>query len=790
MNYVLSGFCLALISAVFWPQMPSSLLSQLIIAGALLLCALWHLKHRHPLKTLLCGVLGGILWMILYCHSVLSLREVDEYSSLRGHTTPLTVRGKIISLVGGDGDWISIEVAEARTQSFWKPPRLWRLGWDRQQLAAIDRHPLPQVGELWSFEVRPRAFPSVLNLGGFNQQRQLLAQHITARGNIQAATRLATVDAARAKLLQQLATTLQTFDNGDILLALTLGDRSLISEQRWQQLRQTGTGHLVAISGLHLSVVALWLYVSSRWLLLHFWPVQSRRNLLLAQLLALAGAAVYAWLAGFGIPVQRALLMLLALVLVNMSMRSVSAWERWLWALTCVLLLDPLAALSGGFWLSFLALALILLEWHRSEPQHNASWRQKLWRWCRQFWRVQWRLCLGLTLVQALLFGGVSLHSFWINLLLVPWFSVVVIPLSLLALLAWGILQWWLPTSAAKLFIWQLADWSLWPVDRLWQLSDHLPGSWLLLPWQLTLSLMFVLVGGVIWYWRPRRRFLWLPCLLLLPALFQTAQWQGWLPAKGWQLHVLDVGQGLAVLVQQGPQALLFDSGAAFPSGFSYAERVILPFLAAAGVRHLDYLVISHGDNDHAGGTSVILNAFPNSQLITDVGGLPASQGCRPKQWQWRALSLTVLGPEVAASGNDGSCVLLVADNQHRVLLPGDIELAGEVALLRQDKPINADILLAPHHGSKTSSSTDFIKAVSPMWVVFPAGLNNRWQFPRPEIRERYQLANAIPLVSGEQGQVSFHFDDSGITVDSYRQQIAPYWYNRLFGFGNVVNPE
>ncbi|MCD8476180.1 MAG: ComEC/Rec2 family competence protein [Shewanella fodinae] len=388
--------------------MPSSLLSQLIIAGALLLCALWHLKTSSPAQDAACGVLGGILWMILYCHSVLSLREVDEYSSLRGHTTPLTVRGKIISLVGGDGDWISIEVAEARTQGFWKPPRRWRLGWDRQQLAAIDKHPLPQVGELWSFEVRPRAFPSVLNQGGFNQQRQLLAQHITARGNIQAATRLATVDAGRAQLLQQLATTLQAFDNGDILLALTMGDRSLISEQRWQQLRQTGSGHLVAISGLHLSVVALWLYVSSRWLLLHFWPVQSRRNLLLAQLLALAGAAVYAWLAGFGIPVQRALLMLLALVLVNMSMRSVSVWERWLWALTCVLLLDPLAALSGGFWLSFLALALILLEWHRSEPQHNTSWRQKLWRWCRQFWRVQWRLCLGLTLVQALLFGGVS----------------------------------------------------------------------------------------------------------------------------------------------------------------------------------------------------------------------------------------------------------------------------------------------------------------------------------------------------------------------------------------------
>ncbi|MCL1075149.1 DNA internalization-related competence protein ComEC/Rec2 [Shewanella dokdonensis] len=770
--------------------MPSSPLSQLIIAGALLLCALWHRQHYHPIKILLCGAFAGILWMILYCHSVLSLREVDEYSSLRGHTTPLTVRGKIISLVSSNGDWINIEVAEARTPSDWKPARRWRLGWERQQLPSGDNLPLPQIGEYWQFDVRPRAFPSVLNQGGFNQQRHLLARHITAKGYVFAATKLTPANDGRALLLHGLTTTLQHVDNGDILLALTMGERQLISAQRWQQLRQTGTGHLVAISGLHLSVVALWLYVCCRWLLLRCWPTPGRRNLLLAQVLALGGAGVYAWLAGFGIPVQRALLMLLALVLVNMSMRSVSAWERWLWALTCVLLLDPLAALSGGFWLSFLALALILLEWHRSEPQHNASWRQKLWHWCRQFWRIQWRLCLGLTLVQALLFGGVSLHSFWINLLLVPWFSVVVIPLSLLALLVWSLLQWWWPTAALKLFIWQLADGSLWPAAQLWQLSDQLPGSWSLLPWSLTLSLMFVLVVWVIWYWRPRRLFLWLPCLLLLPALLQAAQWHGWLMAKGWQLHVLDVGQGLAVVVQQGPRALLFDTGASFPSGFSYAERVILPFLAAAGVRQLDYLVISHGDNDHAGGAAVMLAAFPNSQLLTDVAGLPASQGCRPRQWRWQTLNLTLLAPEIAEPGNNGSCVLLISDAQHRVLLPGDIELVGEVALLRQPIAFNADILLAPHHGSKTSSSPDFIRGVRPSWVVFPAGLSNRWQFPRMEVRARYQLVNATQLVSGEQGQISFTLDARGITVASYRQQIAPYWYNRLFGFGNAVNPE
>ncbi|MFQ6371426.1 DNA internalization-related competence protein ComEC/Rec2 [Shewanella sp. YIC-542] len=793
MNYILSGFCLALVSARVWPAMPSSLLSPLIIAGTLLLCALWQVpKHHYPIKALLCGALAGVLWMMVFCHVVLSLREVDEYSSLRGQTTPLTVRGKIISLVAPHGDWINLEVAESRTSSRWQPPRRWRLGWDVSAMAADNAEvgTLPQIGEVWLFEVRPRAFVSVLNQGGFNQQQYLLAQHVTAKGTVINAKRLAAAQDVRSRLLAQLMPLLQTLPNGDMLLALTMGERGLIGERRWQQLRQTGTGHLVAISGLHLSVVALWLYALARGLS-RCWPGQGRWGLLTAQLLALLGAGVYAWLAGFAIPVQRALLMLLALVLVSWSMRNVSAWERWLWAMALVLLMDPLAPLSGGFWLSFLALALILLEWQRPLPAEELSWRAATLRWCRQFWRVQWRLCLGLTLVQAMLFGGMTLHSFWINLLLVPWFSVVVIPLSLLALTLWRVLEAVPQVASMPMsWPWELADWALLPANWLWQLSDTLPGNWVLLPSMLTLSLGFGLLAGVIWLWRPRPWHVVIPLFLLLPALLQVVQWRAELPLKGWQLHVLDVGQGLAVVAQQGTRALLFDTGAAFPSGFSYAERVILPFLASAGVRHLDYLLISHGDNDHAGGFRVLHEAFPGTLLITDTPWLPASADCRPRQWRWQQLTLTLLGPAQPQAGNNGSCVLLLDDGVHRVLLPGDIELAGEVALLRQGVPLHAQILLAPHHGSKTSSSADFIGAVNPEWVVFPAGFANRWHFPKEEVRQRYQAVHARQLVSGEQGQISFMLDDRGIRVRTYRQQLAPYWYNRLFGFGYTRNPE
>ncbi|MDF0534279.1 DNA internalization-related competence protein ComEC/Rec2 [Shewanella sp. A32] len=769
--------------------MPSTPLSQLIIAGALLLCALWQWNYANNVKALMCGALAGILWMTVYCHSILSLQEVDEYSSLRGQTTPLTVRGKIISLVNRNGDWINIEVAESRKSNNGIAARHWRLGWDVKQLSPPATL-LPQIGEHWQFQVRPRAFPSVLNQGGFNQQRYLLAQHITVKGSVISAVREQTADDWRASLLTHLAPILNRFNNGDILLALVMGERVYIDEQRWRQLRQSGTGHLVAISGLHLSVVALWLYGLSRFAFTRLWPTTGRRNLLVAQLLALAAAAVYAWLAGFGIPVQRALLMLLALILVNLSMRAVSVWERWLWAMAVVLLLDPLAPLSGGFWLSFIALALILWEWQRPRLSSDESWQRRFFHWFRQFWRIQWRLCLGLTLVQALLFGGISLHSFWINLLLVPWFSLVAIPLALMALLFWGCFSVLNFPDNFALIPWHLADWALLPANVLWQLSDHLPGSWVLLPWSLTLSLLFLLAAVLVWYWRPFSTYLWLPLLLSLPAVLQLGQWSSVLHSKGWQVHVLDVGQGLAVVVQQGPHALLFDTGASFPSGYSYAEQVVLPFLAAQGVWQLDYLLVSHGDNDHAGGAQAIMQTFPATQLITDVKGLPAYTDCRPKQWHWHALTLTILGPATAAAGNDGSCVLRVSDGQHVVLLPGDIELPGEVALLRQAISLTADILLAPHHGSRTSSTADFVAAVRPTWVVYPAGLGNRWQFPKPEVQARYRKLNSYQLVTGEQGQLSFVINDQGIEVYPYRKRIFPYWYNRLFGFGNTGNPE
>ncbi len=735
------------------------------------------------------------MWVTAYCQLLLPNITASQQSVDRGNTTPLTVRAEIITLVSRNGDWISVDVQQLHKapNSLFKAK--WRLSWDLAKTPQVSSP--PQIGEIWQFELTPRAFSSILNQGGFNQQRYLISQHISARARVNEAQRLAPAHGIRAQLLAYLRQQLADVAQRDILLALAMGQRSEISSERWQQLRDSGTAHLVAISGLHLSVISLYLFAVVNWLLNRLAPSQSRRNLLLSYSAAIMGAVAYAWLAGFGIPVQRALLMLLVLVLSQWTMRFASAWERLLWALALVLLLDPLAPLSNGFWLSFFALALILLSWQNNTVSQPAASRwQQLRRWFTHLWRIQWRLCLGMSLLQGMLFGGITLHSFWINLLLVPWFSLVVIPVTMLAFVVSMLLSA-IDFSSLATQVWHLVGGLLWPAEQLWQQSALLPGAWLPIaaPVLLTAGVAFIaLVMGRSLLRGHQRWWLLLPCV---PLLWQLALLVEWVAPAKWQIHVVDVGQGLAVVVQQGEHGLLYDSGAKFDD-FSYAEQAILPLLNYQGIRQLDYFIVSHGDNDHAGGAQVILQQFPTTQVISDISSLPASDDCRPHQLRWRQLTLRILGPNQASAGNNGSCVVQVSDGAFTALLPGDIELAGEIMLTKQyaeqtvdGRPLlRSELLMAPHHGSTTSSTQDLLDAVKPQWAIFAAGTANRWGFPKATVLDKYHQRQIATLTTGETGQISIDIEQKHVKLRSYRQQMAPYWYNRLIAFGYIANPE
>ncbi|MBE8167360.1 MAG: MBL fold metallo-hydrolase, partial [Shewanella sp.] len=251
-----------------------------------------------------------------------------------------------------------------------------------------------------------------------------------------------------------------------------------------------------------------------------------------------------------------------------------------------------------------------------------------------------------------------------------------------------------------------------------------------------------------------------------------------------WNLHLLDVGQGLAVVVEKNGRGFIYDTGAAYGESFSYADRAVVPFLNSSGLTEIDFIAISHSDNDHAGGLSVLREQFPNADIIANADKLAPTQDCHPRQFDWQGLTITILWPSSKIKGNDGSCVMKISDGRHSVLLPGDIEQYAEYSLVSENVELRSDILVAPHHGSRTSSSPAFVKAVSPELLLVPAGFNNRYGFPKEDVMQRYININSEIVVTGLQGQITVIFDEKGYRYQTYRSNFAPYWYNQLFKFG------
>ncbi|NMH63595.1 DNA internalization-related competence protein ComEC/Rec2 [Shewanella salipaludis] len=785
MNGFMFGFCACLLSAMLWPSLLPAPLIPVVILGGLLLA---------KISPLLSGSLSALAWISSFGLILLPSEALQLPPSV-------SIRGEIITLVDRNSDWVSLDIALINRNLILAPLPL-----PRPKLRLTWRDPPPLApGQIWRLELKPKGLSSLLDQGGYNQQKHLIGQHIIARGRVIHGELLMAHTSVRQAWLNLLLPVLRPLERGDILLALLLGDKRLIGAQRWQALRQTGTGHLVAISGLHLSVVAAWAYALALWFG-RLWPSQGRRNLLIALTLAAGSAWGYAYLAGFGIATQRALLMILLLMLLGALRRFSSPWERLLTALFLVLLISPFAGLSAGFWLSFSALAIILFSLQsyphaaqladasaHASAQTDPGIGPRVGLWARQFWAVQWRLSLGLGLLQALLFQGFSLHSLWLNLLLVPYFSFLVIPLVLLVFMLWDL---GLAFGQDWHWLWVLADASLQPFTALIDFSNRLPAHWLQPSQAMLAAAIFTGLGLLLllkarpsahagwqrWGWHLALSVCLLPALLSLwLTLYPIAQ-------ARWRVHLLDVGQGLAVVVEKSGRALLYDTGAAF-GDFSYAERVILPFLSSKGLSALDYLVISHGDNDHAGGARTMLAAFNEARVISDLPEF-GQINCRPKRLAWQGLSLEIVGPAQAVAGNNGSCVIRIGDERQKLLLTGDIEADAEQALLAGGAQLHSQVLIAPHHGSRTSSSPAFIAAVAPELVLFPAGFENRYGFPKADIVQRYRAQGIRALSTGEAGQISVLFNRDERVVRGYRADLAPFWYNRLFRFGETPKPE
>ncbi|WP_369742422.1 DNA internalization-related competence protein ComEC/Rec2 [Pseudidiomarina sp. PP-1MA] len=621
---------------------------------------------------------------------------------------------------------------------------------------------LPQAGETWQLQVKLRAPQGVRNEGGFLYHRYLLSHGIVALGSIKQGHYVA----GRANLRQRLFNRIAQLQlsQGGILAALLVGERQLIPIEQWQAYQRTGLAHLIAISGLHLSLVAGFVLLSAKQLGRRLGQQRSRRERLSLVLpsawLALLVALGYAYLAGFATATTRAFAMLLVVLLHKQAGLYTPPSRVLLRAVALVCLVEPLAPLQPGFWLSVLAVASILFMQWRWLPAQGKG------RAIRMLWRLEWVLTLLLWPLTLVWFGGLPLLAPVTNLLLVPVFSLWVLPLALLALLAMLLQLSWLSELLLR-----IAQWPIELVEPVLLWLAQQPWQWLAAEHSAPLELL--LVGLVCWflplawYWRLTS----LAALLLVLAIQQQlVQYQQHL----W-VHVLDVEQGSAVVIERQGFALLVDVGARWPSGGDMAERVLLPFLQQRRLTP-ELAFISHTDSDHRGGSATVKARYPQVRWFGSNEGSACVAG---QQGHWRGVHWQVLHPRQLSDNqhNDQSCVLKISYGALQMLLPGDISTRAERQLLAQLAPVEAEVLVLAHHGSNSSSESYFLQAVKPSISIASRGRNNAYGMVSPAVKERLQQLQIPLLDTAMGGQISIYADSQQWYVQQpYAAAVRPWF--------------
>lgn len=679
------------------------------------------------------------------------------------HGEEHTLRGTVVSLPASE--WRNDPREPGRRQRILRfefaPdddafPRRIRVSWYRADSEV-------RGGECWELRLRLRAPHGSLNPGGFDYEAWLLRRGVGAVATVREAKACAPAATAtpvlrlRQALVDRIRAELGESRASALLVALTVGDTAGLRDADWDAYRVTGTTHLIAISGFNLAIVAGFAFFVVRW----GWSLLPRLCLWLpAQRAALPGAALaatlYALLAGFEPPVARALFMLLVLTLAAWFHRLDQPSRALAWAWLALLLFDPFAVFSPGLWLSFGAVAAIFYltvgRWRR-----RADWRVAV--------KLQLFLSVVLTPLTLYYFHGLAWAAPLVNLLAVPVFALLT-PLLLVAV--WLLMLW--PALGAPLL--RLSATLLqWLQAILDFLAQTLPQAWIPAspPWP---ALLLALVGAVLLFaprGLPLRGFALLCFVpLLLPPRAP--------PVNGLELAVLDVGQGLAVVARTEHHVLLFDAGPAFAEGFDAGASVVAPYLLGEGIRDIDLLLLSHGDNDHAGGVAAVRRLLNVRAEMGTEGGLPCRDGQR---WRWDGVDFELLHPEGSYwSENNGSCVLRI-DGAFSVLLPGDIERRAERRLLRErGERLRVDVLLAPHHGSATSSTEEFIDAVAPAIVVHAAGWRSSFGHPKPAVVARYAERGVDQYTTGVVGMLRIWRDaHSGeLRVEPWRHRAARWW--------------
>ena len=742
-------------------------------------------------------MLGSFLCCAVLALGVTGLRGSVFASGALDHAVEgrdIAVTGTVAAMVQRNETGLrfrfDVDSAELDGQPVYLPSKL-ELGWyfgvfgrgdgPGEFIGELQRQPAQlQAGQRWQITVRLKAPHGGFNPHGFDYELWQWEQGVQANGYVRAGAKdppplllgqtwHRPVEWARGQVRDLMFERVADTKAAGLIAALVVGDQGAIERADWDIFRATGVAHLMSISGLHITMFAWVAGLALGWL----WRRSSRLCLwvsapssALVGGIALAGA--YALFSGWGVPAQRTILMLGTVG----ALRLFGLRWPWplVWLLACatVVTVDPWALLQAGFWLSFVAVGVLFATDSAAAKEGRASVRQKFIALLRE----QWVITLALSPLSLLLFGQVSVVGLLANALAIPWVTLLVTPLAMFGVLVnplWELAAWTILVMGS--FLQWLANWPFASISvaqaPMWAGAVGVVGG-------------AFLVMRLPWRWR----------LMGLPLLFPVLLWQASRPPAGeFELIAADIGQGNAVLVRTANHALLYDAGPRFSRESDAGHRVLVPLLRALDVR-LDTLVLSHRDSDHTGGAAAVLMMQPQARLLSSIElenslqVLRSAQRCLAGQhWQWDGVDFEVLHPQPndyddVRKTNAMSCTLRISNGLQAALLAGDIEQAQEARLVMQGNTLRSDVLLVPHHGSKTSSSAGFLDAVQPRLALVQAGYLNRFGHPTQPVLVRYAERQIAVIDSPHCGAMTWQSWQAK-AVSCQRETDKHYWHHR-----------
>lgn len=838
MDWWLITFSLGALLSLFLPIVPSSI--YVIILIILAISTYFCKKTRKS-----CVFILGIAWLVFHGANYQEDKKIISGLSAQAKYEKLLVVGLVDSIPIKKERKIRFNFLLKRVNNVvLSSPIKVRLSWEQPNDNAA--HIVSQ-GQQWQLYIKLKPAHGLANVGGFSYQTWLRRHNIGATGYVLSKEGLrakfqprliSPKPTLRQQLFIQTQALLPESSLSPLILALTFGERGLLTKEHWRVLKHTSTQHLIAISGLHIGLVAAGAFyifnLIFKCLPLNFLSKNKLINSLLPQFfhwrllnltqynagyfiigLSLSVAYFYSYLAGFSVPTLRALMMLLVFWGAKLVSIHLTSTRLLFVTVSLIVVFFPFSLLSMSFWLSFYAVSVIfILSWryqllfHTNNKSESFNWC-KVKRWCVTLLSLQIGLSIFMLPLTIVMNNSVTLMSIPANIIAVPWMSITAIPLSLLALISSFI------SDSLSVFFLECALWSL---NLLWRYLTWLSQydladvnvsfeQWLIFTVCFVMFVLFYIVK------HPYRRFILAFSGMLMFIMLSIFHLQRLLfpTNNGWTVSVMDVGQGLSIIIEvtgrgvanvghekDDKKVLVYDTGASFRSDFSMAESVIYPYLIHQGYQAIDKLVISHQDNDHAGGLSFLLENFTVNELIYNQPVLltqPIKRSmCKAgNQQQWEHLSIEMLWPhELKAEENDDSCVLRISDGKTSVLLTGDISRKVEEKLIalegykevsffskeaEHSAVLKSTIMIAPHHGSKTSSSVKFIQAVSPKYSVFSAGFHNRWKMPMDDVVKRYHEQDVSTWSTAKSGMISFEILDENIHINTYRKNRWPFWF-------------